>query len=276
MILEMPQTKGLHRNSIDKYYTSEEVVIKCMKEIEKHLDIEAANDLCIEPSAGNGAFISRIDKLFNNALFYDIEPDHLEIKKQDFISLNIDISNFRKVHVLGNPPFGRQSTMAIKFIKKACEFADSVSFILPKSFKKESMQKHFPLNFYLIHEWDIPFNSFIVDGKPHDVPCVFQIWEYRKEPRDPIEKLSPKGYKFVKQTENPDLSFRRVGFKAGEISSDTENKSHQSHYFIKLEDDINETKMKELKNINFKSKDNTVGARSISKQELIKEFNMIF
>ena len=34
---------------------------------------------------------------------------------------------------------------AIKFIKKSCEFCDSVSFILPKSFKKDSLKKTFPL-----------------------------------------------------------------------------------------------------------------------------------
>ena len=49
--------------------------------------------------------------------------------------------NSRKIHVIGNPPFGRQSSLAIKFIKKSCSFSDTISFILPKSFKKDSMKK---------------------------------------------------------------------------------------------------------------------------------------
>ncbi len=36
-------------------------------------------DLIVEPSAGNGAFISGIKALTNNYRFYDIEPDNDEI-----------------------------------------------------------------------------------------------------------------------------------------------------------------------------------------------------
>jgi hypothetical protein len=44
------------------------------------------------------------------------------------------------IHIIGNPPFGRQSSTAIKFIKKSCLFCNSLSFILPKSFKKDSLK----------------------------------------------------------------------------------------------------------------------------------------
>ena len=83
---------------------------------------------------------------------------------------------FSKIHIIGNPPFGRQSSLVIKFIKKSITFCDSISFILPKSFKKDSLKKHFPLNFHLINEFDLPKKSFLIDNKEHDVPCVFQIW----------------------------------------------------------------------------------------------------
>lgn len=269
------QSKGLTRDTLDKYYTSLVVVQKCMKEVMDLLDINTSDDLCIEPSAGNGAFISSLKKVFKNSHFYDIEPEHPEVTQQDYLSLIYDFKVFRKVHVIGNPPFGRQSSIAIKFIKKSCEFADSVSFILPRSFKKESMKKHFPCNFHLIYECDIPDDSFLVDGKTHNVPCVFQIWEYREEMRIIAEKLTPNGYAFVKQNEDPDISFRRVGGRAGELSYDTQSKSHQSHYFIKFENGISEKILKKLEAIDYPCKNNTVGARSISKQELIKEFNVI-
>jgi hypothetical protein len=104
---------------------------------------------------------------------------------------------------------------------------------------------------------------------------VFQIWEYREEPRIIEEKQKPKGYVFVKQNENPDISFRRVGGRAGEVSYDTQSKSHQSHYFIKFDHKLSEKTFEALKKIHYEGRDNTVGPRSISKQELIKEFNMI-
>ena len=71
--------------------------------------------------------------------------------------------------------------MAIQFIKKCCSFANSISFILPKSFKKDSMKKHFPLNYHLIFEMDLPENAFLINNKETDVPCIFQIWQYKTE-----------------------------------------------------------------------------------------------
>jgi hypothetical protein len=111
---------------------------------------------------------------------------HNEIIKQDYLML--DHSNFKNkfnnIHIIGNPPFGRQSSFAIQFIKKSCEFCDSLSFILPKSFKKDSLKKHFPLRFHLIFESDLPDKSFLVDGVEHNVPCVFQIWQKKMFKRE--------------------------------------------------------------------------------------------
>jgi len=52
--MENKQTKGLNRNTIDKYYTKDIVVDLCLNLIKKYLNI-GENDLCIEPSAGNGS-----------------------------------------------------------------------------------------------------------------------------------------------------------------------------------------------------------------------------
>jgi predicted RNA methylase len=134
--------KLLRRNTIDKYYTNPETVKLCIEYIDKYIYMDDC-DLIIEPSAGNGAFIEGIKSLTYNRLFYDIEPENDEITTQDFLTLDIyatGLNEFQnKIHIVGNPPFGRQSSLAIKFIKKACEFAHSISFILPKSFKKESL-----------------------------------------------------------------------------------------------------------------------------------------
>ena len=272
---------GLKRNPIDKYYTKIEIINKCLAFIKQYIEIDSTC-LIIEPSAGNGAFITGIKNLTNNYKFYDIEPEHDEIIKQDFITLNYNElqSKYSKIHIIGNPPFGRQSSLAIKFIKKSCEFCDSLSFILPKSFKKESLKKTFPLNFHLILEVDLPEKSFLVDDKEHDVPCVFQIWEKKAHEREIEEKLEPKNFKFVKKTEEPDISFRRVGVNAGTIDTNINEKSIQSHYFIKFTKPLHEQTqnideiVESLKKIQFEH-DNTVGPRSISKQELIKEFNII-
>lgn len=271
--MENKQTKGLNRNTIDKYYTKEIVVELCLTLIKKYLNIEE-KDLCIEPSAGNGSFISGIKKTFNNYIFYDIEPENKEIIKQDYLTGDYnDFNNkFNNIHIIGNPPFGRQSSLAIKFIKKSSEFCNSISFILPKSFKKNSLKKTFPLNFHLIYEMDLPDKSFLVDGVEHNVPCVFQIWEKKSYNRDVLEKIEPINFVFVKKTDNPDISFRRVGVNAGTIDKNIDEKSIQSHYFIKFTNKKKQENIEKLYKITYEF-NNTVGPKSISKEELILKFN---
>ena len=269
------QKIGLRRNTIDKYYTNKNVVSQCMNIFNKYINV-LSNDLIIEPSAGNGSFINEIKDLKSTHLFYDLEPEHSEVIKQNYLTLDVNTYKYNKIHIIGNPPFGRQSSLAIKFIKKSCEYCDTISFILPKSFKKDSMKKRFPLVYHLIVEIDLPNNSFLVGGTSHNVPCVFQIWEKRNYNRPLSIKLIPNHYRFVKKKEDADLSFRRVGVNAGKLDRNIENKSEQSHYFIKYDSLLTDDLFNTLSNINYDCKNNTVGPKSISKQELIKEFNMVF
>ena len=274
-LCEIPvkQSKGLKRNTIDKYYTKDTTVKQCIELISKYITINP-DDLIIEPSAGNGSFIESIKTMTYNYLFYDLEPENEEIEKLDYLYYDETIiqSTYKYIHIIGNPPFGRQSSLAIKFIKKSCKFADSISFILPKSFKKDSLKKTFPLNFHLMLETDLPNWSFLVDGIEHDVPCIFQIWKKLECNRDVFPKLEPSGFVFIDKNEDPDISFRRVGVNAGKIDTFITDKSIQSHYFRKFTN--NKLLSDNIKNVstityNF---NNTVGPKSISKQELIKEF----
>jgi hypothetical protein len=274
MTTSIIQTKGLKRNNIDKYYTNPEIVKLCIDCITNNLIINE-NDLIIEPSAGNGAFINDIKLLSNNYCFYDIEPENDEIIKQNYLTLDNNNDNNDKIHIIGNPPFGRQSSLAIKFIKKSCEFSDSISFILPRSFKKDSLKKYFKLNFHLIFEIDLPSNSFLVNDIEYDVPCIFQIWEKRIENRIINIKLEPINFIFVKKEEEPHISFRRIGVNAGFIDSNIKDKNIQSHYFIKfINDNSIEDNLIKLSTIKFDT-NNTVGPKSISKQEIISQFNLV-
>jgi predicted RNA methylase len=271
---ETKQAKGLKRNTIDKYYTKDIAVELCLNLFKKYIKI-TPDDLIVEPSAGNGSFIKGIKTLTSNFKFYDLEPDNDEIIKQDYLLYDYGIirKTFNKIHIIGNPPFGRQSSSAIKFIKKSCQFCDSVSFILPKSFKKDSLKKSFPLNFHLMFEIDLPDKSFLVDGAEYNVPCIFQIWEKNATNRVVNEKLEPLNFIFVKKTENPDISFRRVGVNAGTIDEKIDEKSIQSHYFIKFTNNKSITdNIDKLTTIAYDF-NNTVGPKSISKQELIFKFN---
>tara|TARA_Y100000389_G_C17317068_1_gene441054 strand:- start:151 stop:918 length:768 start_codon:yes stop_codon:yes gene_type:complete len=253
-------------NKYDKYYTNKKIMKKCCKIFKKNIKI-CKGDLVIEPSAGNGIFINCIKKY--NKILLDIKPENKLIKKKDYLKYNYKkIKNkYKKIHILGNPPFGKKGSLAIKFIKKSCEFCDSFSFILPRSFNKYFLKKTVPLNYHLVKYYNLPDNSF---GKPYK-KCVFQIWEKRKKRRKIIKKIKPnKRYKFVSRKEKPDIAIRRVGSKSGEIyKKNLENKNINTHYFLKLKKDI------KIGKINLKEKKETIGAYSISKMELIKKLNKI-
>ena len=248
----------------------------CLTSFKNNIHINS-NDLIIEPSAGNGSFIDGIKSITDHYQFYDLEPENKEIIKQDFLQYDGNHINekYDKIHIIGNPPFGRQSSLAIKFIKKSCEICDSISFILPKSFKKNSLKRTFPLQFHLIFEMDLPDKSFLVNEVEYDVPCVFQIWEKQTSNRIVDEKLEPIHFRFVKKTEHPDISFRRVGVNAGTIDKNVDKKSIQSHYFIKFTNTNTKSINENIKKISMITYDfnNTVGPKSISKQELICKFN---
>jgi len=276
----MSKKSGLKRmitNKYDQFYTKEVISNLCMTELKSKINISEF-DIVIEPSAGTGNFIKSFKKNFSNyagnkILAYDIDPKLDNIKEQDFLTLNIDNLKGKKVLVFGNPPFGRQSSMAKKFIKTSCKFATIIAFILSKSFKKQSMNRAFDLNFHLIHQIDLPTNSFILDGKGHDVPCIFQIWKKKPDKRKLINtKYMPNNYTFVKQGCEADFAFRRVGVYAGKTMKNTDV-SKQSHYFIKLTTTVNlelekmTDLIKEINDIEWKH-DNTAGCNSISKYEL--------
>lgn len=270
---------GLNRQTsmLDKFYTKKHIVGLCLEKIIQNLSIKDT-DLFIEPSAGNGAFSKEMVRNFKNVISYDILPEDDTIIKQNYLILetaNFENNNYTGIHIIGNPPFGRQSGLAKKFIKKSCLFANSISFILPKSFKKDSFKKTFNEYYHLIYQEDLPNDSFSINDVDHSVPCIFQIWERKNIKRIINEIDMPEYINFVKKNEFPDISFRRVGINAGDISNDIISKNEQSHYFLKFMDkDFLKYFIENKDNMKFES-NNTVGPRSISKIELIREIEKI-
>jgi len=264
---------GLLRNAKEVFYTKDDVVKMCYTELRKQKIINKG-DLLIEPSAGKGAFIKYMRRLTPNIRCYDIEPAHKSIVKQDFLTLQMEYDIDTPLHFIGNPPFGRQSSLARKFIKRCCAMnADSISFILPRSFKKESYQRSFDRMYHLEYEMDIPEKAFTIQGNDYSVPCVFQIWVKKTFNRTLQEPLAPYQFEFVKYDQNPDFTIRRVGVYAGKVDLDC-NKSPQSHYFIRLGDGNKLSNIvSELEKVTYSGAANTVGPKSISKQEIIKILN---
>lgn len=262
------------KSSLDKFYTKPEIARSLIDTALMFINPE--NVVFIEPAAGNGSFVKPLIKKKIEVVAYDIQPDNKIIKKADFLTLEFSKIEGQRVAVIGNPPFGRVSSLAIRFFNKAAEFSDFICFIVPKTFRKESVIRKLDSNFWLIHDQDLPKNSFLLDNKPHDVPCCFQIWEKRELPRD--KTADEDILTIIEYTKDPseaDLAIRRVGANAGKIiEKDITSLSVQSHYFINLVGISKSLFMKKYKNIDFSIVvNNTAGIRSLSKRELAKLLN---
>lgn len=263
----------------DKYYTNSDVVELCGNIIIDNCSIKR-KDLIIEPSAGNGAFIPIIKKLSGNYRFYDIEPKHPKIKKADYLSIENPKHN-GKIYVIGNPPFGKKMILCKAFIKKSAEFADTIAFILPSTFKKRSKWSCFPLDFRLEKQIDIPKNAFLHNGNPKDINCVFQIWKKHVHPRHRYIRPKPIGFKFVEREDNPDIAVKRITRRGGEIYDPKQLKKiskGKPFYFIKFDSP------KYLKiilsvyvrgELFHKNENNTMGKPSLSKDELVRKLNAL-
>jgi len=273
----MEQDTGKFRkNTKDQYYTKAPVAKKCVDKILASLQNPETYQW-VEPSAGNGAFLKILPATFDK-IGIDLEPKSPHIQQGDF--LDWTPTDQKERIFFGNPPFGRQGSLAKSFIKHAAQYANVIGFILPRSFVKPSMSRAFPLKFHCIHSEELEKNAFEVNKEEYDVPCVFQIWEKRGMNRVLEEAIKEDGFEYVKHGQPFHIAFKRVGGLAGKCypTSPTAAADYnaQYHYFLKLEDRY----VPFLKNIigavnqhTFPS--NTVGMRSLSKSEANEVLNEI-
>ena len=249
--------------NFDQYYTNPELAEKLIQ------DLNFDNyDYIVEPSAGECSFYSLLPE--NKRVGIDLEPKCEELITHDFLTWEPTFQQEDKVLSIGNPPFGRNSSIALKFINKCAQWSNTIAFIIPKSFKKQSMYDKINLNFWKVKEVDTPKNSFIHEDKPFDVPCVWLILEKKEEKRKKEIKLKPTDFRFTTKQES-NCTIRRVGVNAG-FSSLNINVAEPSHYFIYVN---NPLEFVNKMNTIVWEHNNTLGPRSISKNELIGEYNKL-
>jgi len=228
----------------------------------------------LEPSAGDGSFSDIVINDGHICRAFDLDPKKDYIEKADFFTIlsdNID-TDISAVCCIGNPPFGKNSSLAVKFFNHCATLASTICFVVPKTFKKQSIHNKLNLNFHLKKSIDLPKDSFIFNGRPYNVPCVFQIWQFEEKKRRVIKSKSECVlFKFVKKNE-ADFAIRRAGGRAGTAFLEIINLSEESNVFCKVFD---KTKIEEIvgliNSIDFtKIANSTAGVRSVSKGEIIR------
>lgn len=248
---------------LDKFYTHPDVAAQCVRVFEDVSGVSLNTTACIiEPSAGNGSFLKHLPE---HTIGLDISPEHPGIKRQNFLTYK----RKRSAVVLGNPPFGKNAHLAVKFFNHAATFADWIGFIVPRSFEKSSVQNRLDSNFHLRHSLPLETNSFLFQNAPYCVPCTFQVWEKTETPRS--KNLTPLDHPdFVFTTpEKADFAVQRIGVRAGTLKNKPQTRSITSHHFILSKIDT-ETLQGRFQNLPWDQvKHNTAGNPSISKRETV-------
>ncbi len=165
----------------DKYYTPRDLAEYC---VNKTKEIIGENNITeyLEPSGGNGAFL---DFLPVGTYSCDILPEDPRIVKQDFLTLDIPYKKGRCV--IGNPPFGKKSTLARIFYKKSITLGDYIAFILPINQLKNNQHLY---EFDLIYSEDLGLYNY----SNVELVCCFNIYKRNKRGLNKTpQKLKIKG-----------------------------------------------------------------------------------
>jgi len=168
------------KNTLDKFYTKKNVAKDLVGSVFKRYQVDDF-DVILEPSAGAGSFLFHLPE--SKRLGLDISPADAEIEKADFFDWKADKD--KNYLVIGNPPFGRVSSLAVRFFNQSAEFADVIAFLVPRTFRRISVHNKLNLNFHLLHDEEIPTRPCAFEPQM-GVKCCFQIWERRKEKRNKI------------------------------------------------------------------------------------------
>lgn len=263
----------VREQGLDKFYTNANIAEKCLNVLETYYKWEKWS-LVVEPSAGNGSFFTRIKT--KNKIGIDIQPEHSEIIKKDFFDFQPQCKD--EILVVGNPPFGKVSSLAINFFNHASKWANVIAFIIPRTFRRISVQNRLNKNFHLLHDEEIPIGSFTPSMS---VKCCFQIWERKEIERQIIDlKTTHNDWEFLSfgpKDENnqptpptgADFAIRAYGGKCGEIVEENlQNLRPKSWHWIKANIDKCEL-ISRFKSLDYSISLDTARQNSIGRGELV-------
>jgi predicted RNA methylase len=224
----------------EQYYTIPEISDFCVEKTRKYIKEDS---IILEPAGGRGDFIESIKRagFKNKIVSCDIEPKHKEVLKANFLESSgfITAAGFKvddHYVTLTNPPFGRMSSLAVKFFNEAAKFSEVIGFIVPKAWKKWSLINRLDSSFHLIETYSLPEVCFYseetgVYGK--NLNTIFQIWKKGNEQRPKITIPDPE---LIKKTspEDADVVLTTFGWGCGNVIEDFKRVKNTCYAFYKI------------------------------------------
>jgi len=227
----------------DAYFTKHETAKWCIDQLAKLYDLKGKSAL--EPAGGSGAFVVASQgtglKWKTNELFLEFAQGFKHDFNVDFAKG--DLSSLGTYDfVITNPPFGKSSSLARKFVRRSFEIAPVVAMILPKGCRRGSAIDKLPPGVKVMLDVDIPNAVFVLpDGSEKPVGCVFMVFE--KIPgylRPQILDYEPEGYRaWAESCDWPDWATHGVGlmYSPGKVFRRNErDKGFLATLWLKLDD----------------------------------------
>jgi len=244
--------KGKTPELLDQYFTKPDVARRCVSFLKGLVDFGVL-DFILEPCFGEGAFVEALEEEVSKDVLHFIDIDAKDkTHRMDFLKDFKPPAESKAILTVGNPPFGRQSRKAVAFFQRASGFSKVIAFIVPRTFRKYSIQSKLSPHFFFAGEEEVPPKSFIYLGKDFGVLSVFQVWVHGEFvdrmkvpfpiPENKIRVIPAPVRKtddfcFVKRSQDPDFTIQKLGLFSGRIiTEDVSSRSENSYLFIKVFD----------------------------------------
>jgi hypothetical protein len=270
---------------LDKFYTVDSVAQNCINYVGSKYEWSSWT-LVVEPSAGSGSFLLKIPDGVPK-LGPDIAPEHESVLKQDFLAWAGAPGG--KILVIGNPPFGKVCSLAIKFFNHAASFASVIAFIVPRTFRRISVQNKLNMKFSLVADMTIDAEPCAF-SPPMAAKCCFQIWALggTRVPEVlqtvhadwtflPFGPLDAAGQPTVPAGAN--FAIRAYGGKCGDVTTALAGLRPKSWHWIKVSDGFSGGSgalIERFKKLDYAISKNTARQNSIGRGELVKLYTAAF
>lgn len=267
MVCSVAEKLGNRRvTGLEQYYTPRHLALELTQTLFEKLENPTRLHF-FEPAGGTGSFVDALIALgASRVASIDTHPKHPRVNLGDFLLTEIP----ETVRVcISNPPFGRNNALSIPFFNHAAGFSSHIAFLVPRSWRKWSVQNRLDRNFHLIHDQDVNLIYQDQHGSPlaksNELRTCFQIWEKRGDLR---EKVVVPDNGFVKKTEpqNADVAIRVFGYGCGQVLEDFEPKPNTTLMFLRLQGGITASLLRELDVDRFRN--NTAYTQALSFQEI--------
>ena len=219
----------------EQFYTPPETA-KEIFDVLKTLVPDLKKHPFLEPAGGTGSFITAAQQAgIKEVESWDIEPRHPLVKLGSFLDQHLSLKGAITVT---NPPFGRCNSLSIPFFNHSAKYSDLIVFIVPRSWRKWSVQNKLDRRFHLIRDDDLDINYVDENGEQayakNNLRTCIQYWQRSDTAIRPLYGVTDMKVIIKCKFDEADVSLTCFGYNCGTVKTDFPRKPNTTQMFLKL------------------------------------------